>query len=422
MMKTVGFIGLGIMGLPMAGNLIKKGFPLIVYNRTPGKADELLNLGADLAATPAEAARACDVLITMLSDDMALQEVFYGQDGVMEGIRLGLTVIDCSTVSPETSRKLNKELAGHYADFLDAPVTGSKPGAVDGTLTFMVGGSREAFVENLPLFQAMGEKIVYMGPSGAGSQTKLAHNTISAINMSALAEGLAIASKSGIDPERFMEVLLNGGASSKIAASKGPRILERNFTPQFPLQLMLKDIRLASSLSSSLQLPVPMLEAAKSIFQIADSKGLGASDMAAVVQCYEEWSGTEIHSNPPQESKSSDSERRRSIRIPLGIKIKLSIYQWEQEGSFSGQLIDGTLHDLSDSGLLIYSEFLLARDMFIVLHFPQEAELPPIIAKIIRIETKHDGVFHYGCMLSGIPPYTQIKLESYIHAHIAQQV
>lgn len=405
----------------MAKNLLKQGYPLTVYNRTVEKTAELVELGADRAATPAEAARVSDVVFTMLGDDCSLQEVYYGPSGILEGIRPGMTVIDCSTVSPEISRKLHRELQSHFASFLDAPVTGSKPAAVDGTLLFMVGGSQEVLDEHRDVFEALGSKVVHMGPPGAGSQTKLAHNTIVAINMAAFSEGLTLAAKAGLDLEKFTDIVKNGAANSRQAELKSDRVLSGDFSVQFGLGLMLKDLNLASSLSAELSLPAPMLESARSLFNMAKSQGYEQEDLSAVLKCYEAWSKMPARKGTPDTQKpSSGAERRKANRIPLNIALQLSVYQWEQEGSFSGQNIDGTLVDLSESGLMISSTFPLARDMFVVIHFPKEANLPPITGKILRIEPRN-GSFRYGCMLSGLPPYTRKNLENYIHAHEKQQ-
>lgn len=424
-MKRIGFIGLGTMGKPMAANLIQKGFIVTVYNRTAEKADELVRLGAEAALTPAEVTRSSDVLITMLSNDAALLETYYSEHGILSGIHPSLTIIDSSTVSPQTSQKLAEELAAHFVDFLDAPVTGTKPAAEAGTLTFMVGGSQEVFDEQQDLFLALGSKALYLGPSGSGSYAKLAHNTMVGINLAGLAEGLAIAVKAGVNPAQFLEIVRSGGANSKQVELKGDKIIDRDFSNQFSLKLMLKDLLLAQEITGKFQLPTPMLQSATSLFQMGLSKGLGEEDLSSVIQCYEDWMGQQVvrPSEPfaaleVPASPLSGHERRRNTRVKLDISLKLSIYQWEQEGSFSGQNIDGTLFDLSESGLQITSAAPLAPDMFIVIHFPQEAELPPITARVIRIETEGRN-FRYGCMLSALPPYVRIKLEHYIEDHIA---
>lgn len=417
MMKTIGFIGLGTMGLPMAVNLLKNGYTLTVYNRTESKTDMLRTMGASVAASPAQVAKESDVVFTNVSHDQALLEVVFGSGGLIEGIRPGLTVIDCSTVSPDTSRKVHDELLAHFADFLDAPVTGSKPAAEAGTLVFMVGGKQEVFEACIDLFDVLGSKAIHMGDSGSGSYAKLAHNTIVGINAIGLMEGMSMAAKAGLDPEKFLEIVTSGGANSRQAELKGGKIINRDFSNQFSTALMLKDLLLAQKLTGSFQLPAPMLHAATSVFQMGLSKGLADQDLSSVIQCYEDWMQLQIARRAePASAEPATAERRRANRISLGIKLHLSVYQWAQEGSFSGQNIDGTLHDLSESGLQIGSTYPLAQDMFIVIHFPQEANLPPITGKIIRIEAK-EGEFRYGCMLSGLPPYTRLKLEEYIRVH-----
>lgn len=423
-MKMVGFIGLGTMGKAMAKNLINKGYLVTVYNRTADKTIDLMKLGADVVGTPAEVARSVNLMFTMISDDDALKQVYYGENGIMDGVHPGLTIIDCSTVSPDLSQSLGRDLAARYVDFLDAPVTGSKPAAISGTLTFMVGGKIEVMNENMDAFQALGSKILHMGPSGSGSQAKIAHNTIVGINMVALTEGMSIAAKAGIDMEKFIEVVLAGGANSKMAELKGNRILERDFTEQFSLQLMVKDLNLSTDLTKRMKMPTPMLQTARTIFQMAAAKGLGHEDLSAVIHCYEEWIHLQVKKKvetSTEDSVQSGRERRKNTRLTMGIKLQLSVYQWEQEGSFSGQNITGTLIDLSESGLQITSSFPLAQDMFLVIHFPLEADLPPITGKILRIYMQN-SLFHYGCSLAGLPPFVRIKLEEYIETHMDQEI
>jgi 3-hydroxyisobutyrate dehydrogenase-like beta-hydroxyacid dehydrogenase len=419
-MKTIGFIGLGTMGAPMAANLLRKGYAVTVYNRTESKADELRRLGADVAPSPAEVARSSDVLFTIISDDAALQEVYYDHNGIIDGIHAGAVVFDCSTASPSLSRRLHSDLAEHYVEFLDAPVTGSKPGAINGTLVFMVGGNQEVLEEHQDILLAMGSKCLHMGPSGAGSEAKLAHNAIVGINNAAFLEGLAIAAKAGINLESFVELVQSGGASSRMAELKGKKVLDRDFSVQFSLNLMLKDLQLAQQLSKTMQLPTPLLQSAETLYRIGHGKGLGEQDLSVLAHCYEEWAQKEFtyaKEAAPDAVAAPEDNRRREIRIPLGIKLQISIYQWEKEGSFSGQSFDALLSDLSESGMQISCKVPLALEMFVVIHFPQEAELPPVTSKIIRIDTKEEA-FHYGCLISGMPLYTRKKLENYIQQHI----
>ncbi|SEF81411.1 NAD(P)-dependent oxidoreductase [Paenibacillus sp. UNC499MF] len=299
-MKQIGFIGLGTMGAPMALNLLRKGYAVTVYNRSADKAAELVQSGASLAATPAEAVSGAEVLFTMLSNDSAVESVFYGENGVLEKAGEGLTVIDSSTISPALSQRLHADLGQRGAKFLDAPVTGSKPAAEAATLVFMVGGDRPVFDAQHALLSDLGSKVLYMGPSGSGSYTKLAHNTIVGINAIGLMEGLSIATKAGLAPEQFLQIVQAGSAGSKQAELKGPKILARDFSNQFSLKLMLKDLLLASELTGKFQLPAPVLHAATTVFQMGLSKGLGEDDLAAAIQCYEEWMNEKVEKKDGQ--------------------------------------------------------------------------------------------------------------------------
>lgn len=417
-MMQIGFIGLGTMGLPMATNLIKKGYNVTVYNRTSSKTESLKAIGAKVAESPADAAKDSDVVFTMLSNDAVLLDVFYGENGILQGLKTGATVIDSSTVAAHTSQKLYGDIKSMGAHFLDAPVTGSKPAAEAGTLIFMVGGDEEVVDAHRELLSAVGNRVVYMGPSGSGSFAKLAHNTIVGINMAGLAEGLAVAVSAGLDPEAFLQVVLNGAGNSRQAELKGSKIVNRDFSNQFSLGLMLKDLLLANELSGRFQLPMPMLRSASSLFQMGYSKGLGDVDLCSVVQIYEDWMNQPVAKREEAATlEAFDGDRRRSTRVPMNIKLHIAVHQWQNEGSFQGQTIEGTLNDISDNGMQIVSPVPLSEEMFIVLHFPQIADLPPITSKIIRVEAK-DGLYYYGCMISGITPYVRIKLEQYIRSCI----
>jgi 3-hydroxyisobutyrate dehydrogenase-like beta-hydroxyacid dehydrogenase len=407
-MKKIGFIGLGTMGAPMAANLLKKGFSVTVFNRSLEKATELGKLGATVAASPAETAQGADVIFTMLSNDTAVLDAVLGDNGVIHGVTAGQLVVDCSTVSPETSNRLQKALLERAVDFLDAPVTGSKPQAEEGTLAFMVGGNYATMDKLRSVFEAMGSKVLYLGPSGSGSYAKLANNTMVAINLLSLIEGLSIVTKAGIDIQQFLDIVKSGGANSRITEMKSEKILNHDFSTQFSLQLMLKDLLLAGEVAGQFQLPSPMLKAATGVFQMGFTKGLGEEDLSSVVQCYEEWMNARVN------KQAWGAERRRNARLHLDIPLHLSVHQWEQEGSFTGQTIEGVLNDLSESGMQIVSEFPLAEDMFVVIHFPKEAELPPVTARVIRIDLDNNHKFRYGCMLTGLAPYVRLKIEEYI--------
>lgn len=293
-MKKIGFIGLGTMGAPMAANLLKAGNEVTVYNRTASKCAPLVNQGAKQAASPKEAAASNDIVITMVSNDQSIEAVYDGSEGVLSGLKSGAIVIDCSTISPALVKQTAAKVQERGGSFLDAPVTGSSPAAIDGTLVFMVGGNADTLEKSRDLFDVMGKKILYMGPNGSGAVAKIAHNTIVGINNLALAEGFAIAAKSGLPVESFLELVQLGSAGSKAAELKGRKIIEHDFTNQFSLALMLKDLKLASSLTDNSGIPAPMLNLAKSLFQAGQTEGYGDEDLSSVVKIYEAWIGQKI--------------------------------------------------------------------------------------------------------------------------------
>lgn len=293
-MKKIGFIGLGTMGAPMAANLLKAGYEVTVYNRTASKCAPLVNQGAKQAASPKEAAASTDIVITMVSNDQSIEAVYDGAEGVLSGLKSGAIVIDCSTISPALVKQTAAKVQERGGSFLDAPVTGSSPAAIDGTLVFMVGGNADTLEKSRDLFDVMGKKILYMGPNGSGAVAKIAHNTIVGINNLALAEGFAIAAKSGLPVDSFLELVQLGSAGSKAAELKGRKIIEHDFTNQFSLALMLKDLKLASSLTDNSGIPAPMLNLAKSLFQAGQTEGYGDEDLSSVVKIYEAWIGQKI--------------------------------------------------------------------------------------------------------------------------------
>jgi 3-hydroxyisobutyrate dehydrogenase len=294
MTTSIGFIGLGTMGYAMAANLLNKGFDVTVYNRTAAKAEQLRALGAAVAATPADAARGRSVVITMVSNDDSIRDVYDGEHGIFSAVCEGSVIVDSSTISPDLARRLAADAAGRSTVFLDAPVTGSKPAAEAGMLVFMVGGSVETAKAIEPVLLAMGRKVIPMGPSGSGAVAKLAHNTVVGINTAALMEGFAIAAKGGIDGGSFLDLIQSGGAASKAAELKGGKLLDQDYSVQFALELMLKDLRLSSVLSDKLGVPTPLLEAAKSLYQVGDAAGHGSLDLSAVAKVYEQWIGRAI--------------------------------------------------------------------------------------------------------------------------------
>lgn len=247
----VGFVGLGVMGQPMALNLLKAGHDLQVYNRTASRAEPLVAAGARWAATPRDAARGADVTITMVTDDAAVRAVAAGPDGVLAGAAQGSVVVDMSTISPDTTRGLAEEAAGHGVIWLDAPVTGGDVGAREGTLTIMVGGPRQAFEEVHALFEAMGKRIVYVGESGLGQSLKLVGNLISGMTLLASAEGLRLGEAAGIPLATMGEVLPYSSAQSFELAKALDRWGRRAFDPGFSVANRTKDMRLAVEMAES---------------------------------------------------------------------------------------------------------------------------------------------------------------------------
>ncbi|MFY9584525.1 MAG: NAD(P)-dependent oxidoreductase [Candidatus Acidiferrales bacterium] len=266
MKPTVGMIGLGLMGKPMAANLLKAGFSLVVWNRTGAKAEELVRAGAKVAGTPREAAAASDVLLTIVSDPPALEAVLWGDMGALGGLRRGSTYIDSSTVAPALSRRIAAACAERGVEFLDAPVTGGTWGAEKGELVFMVGGKQETLEGVAPVLGALGKRWFYLGPHGAGQTVKLAMNMILALQVDALAEALALVIAGGVPGERLVEVVQSSMARSPLLDIKAPMMLEQKYAPSFPLRLMHKDLGLALDLANQLGVALPATAAAREIY------------------------------------------------------------------------------------------------------------------------------------------------------------
>src|SRR2546427_5925108 len=232
MTQTVGFIGLGIMGRPMAKNLIKAGYPLVVHNRSRAAVDELVGAGAKGATSPREVVRQCDVVITMLPNSPDVELVALGKDGIIESARPGLILVDMSTISPIVSQKIGKALEAKGVKMLDAPVSGGEKGAIDGALSIMAGGDKAVFDTVLPIFQAMGKTITYLGPLGFGGFTKLANQIIVAVNLTALAQALTLAKKAGLDRELTLKALAGGLAGAECLGQKAPHPLPHPDKPR----------------------------------------------------------------------------------------------------------------------------------------------------------------------------------------------
>jgi 3-hydroxyisobutyrate dehydrogenase-like beta-hydroxyacid dehydrogenase len=288
MKPTVGFIGLGLMGGPMAKNLAKAGFPLIVWNRTREKVEgfvrESPGFDVKMGANPRETAEKADFLITIVSDPPALEEVLWGPHGAMEGLRPGSTYIDSSTVSPDLVRKIGTTCKERGVGFLDAPVTGGTWGAEKGELVFMVGGEKGILERSKPVLENLGKRIFLLGPNGAGQTVKLAMNLILALQVEALAEALALVGTEGIPGERLIEVLQSSMARAGVLDVKAPLMLKNEFPPSFPLRLMHKDIRLALELAKQHGLTLPGAAASYSTYDAVKKSSKDDPDYAAVAR------------------------------------------------------------------------------------------------------------------------------------------
>ena len=292
--KRIGFIGLGVMGRPMALNLLKAGYPMVVWNRTRFKMKSLLEAGAEGADSPREVAEKSDVVITMVTDSPDVEEVILGPNGVIHGAHPGLVVIDMSTISPTVTRRIAQKLAEKGVKMLDAPVSGGDIGAKKGTLSIMVGGPKETFEECLPIFKVLGKKITYMGPSGMGQTTKLCNQVICALNIQAVCEGLMLGAAAGLDLKKLLEVVTAGAAGSWMLSNLGPKMIERDFRPGFKISHQQKDLRLVLSFASELKLPLPGTALVQQMLRSVEAEGLGDKGTQAAIVAMEKLAGRRL--------------------------------------------------------------------------------------------------------------------------------
>ena len=283
---VVGFIGLGLMGRPMALNLRKGGFALVVHNRSQAAVDALVAAGARAAPTPAEVAAAADVVITMLPDSPDVQQVLAGDHGVLAGVKRGAVIVDMSTISPAVARELSRLAAGHGAEMLDAPVSGGEIGAIDGTLSIMVGGDAGALERVRPVLERMGraDRIVHIGESGAGQIAKVCNQLVIAATLGGVSEALALATKAGVDAGQVRLALLGGFASSRVLEVHGERILSRNFRPGFRAGLFDKDLRIGRETLEALQVDATIAAAARDLVSALIESGRASDDYSAVAK------------------------------------------------------------------------------------------------------------------------------------------
>jgi 3-hydroxyisobutyrate dehydrogenase-like beta-hydroxyacid dehydrogenase len=286
----VAFLGLGIMGRPMASNLVKAGHEVSVWSRTAGKEVD----GARAATSPADAAQGAEVVWMCVSDTNAVESILFGPQGVEPSLVEGMTIADSSTISPSATRKFAERVGAKGVRYVDAPMTGSKVAADAGTLTFMVGGD-EAVIESLkPLFAAMGKVFFRMGETGKGQAAKLAMNLQIALIYEGFAEGLTLATKLGVDVENLLRVVQASMVRSGVVDYKAPFVMKRDFTPNFPLRLMHKDIRLALEAAKEVRVKLPALETVEEIYEMATEDGHENLDYAATITLLEKWAGVEV--------------------------------------------------------------------------------------------------------------------------------
>jgi 2-hydroxy-3-oxopropionate reductase len=291
MAQVIGFIGLGIMGRPMARNLLKAGYSLVVHSRSRGPVDEIVKAGATAAASPKDVAAQCDVLITMLPNSPEVEQVALGPGGIIEGARRGLILADMSTISPIVSQKVGKALEAKGVSMLDAPVSGGEKGAIDGALSIMVGGDKAVFDSVLPIFQAMGKTITLLGPLGFGGFTKLANQIIVAVNLTALAEALTLGKKAGLDRELLLTALAGGLAGSKCLDQKKPNYVSNTYNPGFKIDLHYKDLGLIMESARALGVPLPATAVVQELFNALRVKGRGGLDHSGVITLLEDLAG-----------------------------------------------------------------------------------------------------------------------------------
>lgn len=289
--QKVGFVGLGIMGKPMAGHILRAGYSLTVFNRTPAKAKELVEQGARIAESPAQVAFASDIVFVMVSDSPDVEQVVMGPGGILEGIRAGSIVIDMSTISPQTERRLEEELRKKEACLLDAPVSGGDVGARNATLAIMVGGDQKAYEKVLPVLQLMGKTITYCGPVGNGQLTKLCNQILVSVNLLAVSEAIGFARKNGLDPTTMIQAISGGAAASWQLLNLGPKIVKRDFQPGFMVDLMQKDLRIVLEIATANPTPLPATALVQQLFKTAQIQGLGSEGTQALAKTIEQLAG-----------------------------------------------------------------------------------------------------------------------------------
>lgn len=293
-MKNIGFIGLGIMGRPMAKNLLKAGYPVVVYDIVPTAVGEVVAAGARAGQSPKAVAAASDVVITMLPNSPEVKQAILGKDGVIEGLRPGSIVVDMSSIAPLASREISAKLATLNVPLLDAPVSGGEPKAVSGTLAIMVGGPAETFEAVKAILGAMGSSVTHVGAVGSGNVAKLANQIVVALNIAAVSEALVLATKAGVDPEKIFQAIRGGLAGSTVMEAKVPMMLQGNFKPGFRIDLHIKDMMNAMDTAHELGVPLPLSSQVLEILQALKVDGKAKDDHSGIVQFYEKQARIEV--------------------------------------------------------------------------------------------------------------------------------
>ncbi|WP_212505824.1 2-hydroxy-3-oxopropionate reductase [Anaerotalea alkaliphila] len=290
----IGLIGLGIMGKPMAKNLVKAGYDLVVRDINQPAVDELVALGASSAESNAAVAAQVDIVITMLPNSPHVKEVLLGQNGVIEGAKPGTVVIDMSSIAPLSSREFYAALEAKGVDMLDAPVSGGEPKAIDGTMSVMVGGKKEIFDRCYDVMKSMAGSVVYVGEIGAGNIAKLCNQVVVAINISAVAEALTLAQKAGVSPDLVYQAIRGGLAGSTVMDAKAPMMMDRNFNPGFRIDLHIKDLNNVMETSHGVGVPMPITAQVMEMMQTIKLDGCGVEDHSSLVKYYEKLANLEV--------------------------------------------------------------------------------------------------------------------------------
>ena len=291
MEQTIGFVGLGIMGKPMARNLIEAGYPLVVYNRTASKAEDLVELGARQVGSPREVGAGAEVVITMVSDSPEVESVILGDDGVIEGIAEQGVVVDMSSISPITTQRISAELKGRGVAMLDAPVSGGEIGAVQGTLSIMVGGEESVFLRVKPILESMGRSVVRVGEVGAGGFAKLSNQVIVAGVLQAVSEAMVLAKKAGVDIQLVYEAIRGGMAGGRTLDMKIPAFVEGKFEPGFKMDLHIKDVKNALLAGKALGVALPSTGLVHELFSSCSAQGKGQKDHSVIFTLMEQLAG-----------------------------------------------------------------------------------------------------------------------------------